>query len=61
MSKLRAALMESEELSDHTAENFLNGKIACEDFLKQYREVRKVAHIRGARIEQAGQNPSIFQ
>ncbi|CAO3564276.1 unnamed protein product [Mortierella alpina] len=53
-SKLRAAAAESDELSESIAQSFLEGKLDQEGFIRQYRELRKVYHLREMKNERIG-------
>ncbi|KAI8811949.1 hypothetical protein BJ742DRAFT_794284 [Cladochytrium replicatum] len=53
INKLRGAVVESEDLSHSVEKSFRDRKIGAEDFLRQYREIRKVYHIRQAKLERA--------
>ncbi|KAJ3112065.1 hypothetical protein HDU96_004990 [Phlyctochytrium bullatum] len=60
ISRLRAAVTESEELSESLSQSFLGGKADVEDFIKNYRETRKVYHSRAARLERVVRDPKIL-
>ncbi|KAG0354666.1 Vacuolar protein sorting-associated protein 37A [Gamsiella multidivaricata] len=45
-SKLRAAAAESDELSESVSESFWEGKLDQESFIRQYRDLKKVYHLR---------------
>ncbi|KAF9929663.1 hypothetical protein FBU30_001392 [Linnemannia zychae] len=53
-SKLRSAAAESEELSESIAQSFLEGKLDQEGFIKQFRDLRKVYHMRTMKYERMG-------
>ncbi|KAF9541979.1 hypothetical protein EC957_002539 [Mortierella hygrophila] len=53
-SKLRSAASESEELSESIAQSFLEGKLDQEGFIRQYRDLRKVYHLRTMKHERMG-------
>ncbi|KAI8604743.1 hypothetical protein EDD21DRAFT_365439 [Dissophora ornata] len=53
-SKLRSVAAESDELSDSIAQSFLEGKLDQEGFIRQYRELRKVYHLREMKNERIG-------
>ncbi|KAF9559685.1 hypothetical protein EC968_006509 [Mortierella alpina] len=53
-SKLRSAAAESDELSESVAQSFLEGKLDQEGFIRQYRELRKVYHLREMKNERIG-------
>ncbi|TPX69231.1 hypothetical protein SpCBS45565_g02490 [Spizellomyces sp. 'palustris'] len=59
-SKLRAALSQSDELSDSIATSFVEGKLGADDFLKQFRDVRKVYHLRAAKLERISREPGLL-
>ncbi|KAI1311295.1 Vacuolar protein sorting-associated protein 37A [Mortierella claussenii] len=50
-SKLRSAAAESDELSESVAQSFLEGKLAEADFIRQFRDLRKVYHMREMKNE----------
>ncbi|KAF9933071.1 Vacuolar protein sorting-associated protein 37A [Modicella reniformis] len=53
-SKLRSAAAESDELSESIAQSFLEGRLDQEVFIRQYRELRKVYHLREMKNERVG-------
>ncbi|KAF9191037.1 Vacuolar protein sorting-associated protein 37A [Haplosporangium sp. Z 767] len=53
-SKLRSAAAESDELSESVAQSFLEGKLDQEGFIRQYRDLRKVYHLREMKNERIG-------
>ncbi|KAF9905051.1 hypothetical protein EC991_002060 [Linnemannia zychae] len=53
-SKLRSAAAESEELSESIAQSFLEGKLDQEGFIRQFRDLRKVYHLRTMKHERLG-------
>ncbi|KAF9113522.1 Vacuolar protein sorting-associated protein 37A [Mortierella sp. AM989] len=53
-SKLRSAAAESDELSESIAQSFLEGKLDHEGFIRQYRDLRKVYHLREMKNERIG-------
>lgn len=53
-SKLRSAAAESDELSESIAQSFLEGKLDQDGFIRQYRELRKVYHLREMKNERIG-------
>ncbi|KAF9169192.1 Vacuolar protein sorting-associated protein 37A [Mortierella sp. AD010] len=53
-SKLRSAAAESDELSESIAQSFLEGKLDQEGFIQQYRDTRKVYHLREMKNERLG-------
>ncbi|KAJ1545733.1 hypothetical protein HK405_007715, partial [Cladochytrium tenue] len=60
-SRIRAGTAESEELSESLAQSFLGGTMSIEDFLKNFRETRKVYHLRAARLERVTRDPSLLE
>ncbi|KAJ3096198.1 Vacuolar protein sorting-associated protein 37A [Phlyctochytrium planicorne] len=60
MSRLRTAVTESEELSESISQSFLGGKSQVEDFVRNYRETRKVYHHRSARLERVLRDPKLL-
>ncbi|XP_078390068.1 vacuolar protein sorting-associated protein 37B-like [Cetorhinus maximus] len=51
LSVLQAEGAKIEEESEELAEKFLEGRFALEEFLEQYNEQRKLAHLRRVRVE----------
>ncbi|KAJ1558599.1 pre-rRNA processing protein [Nowakowskiella sp. JEL0078] len=51
VNKLRASITDSEEVSESLETSFKEKNIDLDDFIKQYRAVRKVYHIRAAKLE----------
>ncbi|KAI8607491.1 hypothetical protein BC830DRAFT_128269 [Chytriomyces sp. MP71] len=60
LSRLRAAQSESDELCDSLVSSLLSGEVAVEDFMKRYREARKMYHSRSIRVERAERDPSVL-
>lgn len=60
-STLRVALGQSDELSDSIANSFVDGKLGVEDFLKQFRDIRRVYHLRAAKLERISREPNILE
>ncbi|KAJ3323089.1 hypothetical protein HDU76_013727 [Blyttiomyces sp. JEL0837] len=60
ISRLRDGATESEELSESIAQSFLEGKVNVEDFLKNFRETRKVYHQRAMKLERVTRDPQIL-
>ncbi|KAF9577844.1 hypothetical protein BGW38_006693, partial [Lunasporangiospora selenospora] len=54
-SKLRSAASESDELSESIAQSFLEGRLDQEVFIRQYRDLRKVYHLREMKTERMGE------
>ncbi|KAF9157593.1 hypothetical protein DFQ26_008576 [Actinomortierella ambigua] len=50
-SRLRTAMAESEELSDSVQLSYLEDRLDTDSFIRQYRELRKVYHMRGMKNE----------
>ncbi|KAG0232513.1 Vacuolar protein sorting-associated protein 37A [Actinomortierella wolfii] len=50
-SKLRSAMAESEELSDSVSQSYMDGRLDPDSFIRQFRELRKVYHMRGMKSE----------
>ncbi|KAI8853696.1 hypothetical protein BC829DRAFT_439801 [Chytridium lagenaria] len=59
-SRIRSAVTESEELSESIAQSFVLGKTAVEDFVRNYRETRKVYHQRAAKLERVTRDPKLL-
>ncbi|KAJ3045230.1 Vacuolar protein sorting-associated protein 37A [Rhizophlyctis rosea] len=59
-TKLQSAQSESDELSESIAQSFLDGKIPADDFIKQYRDTRRVYHLRAAKLERLARDPQVF-
>ncbi|KAG1446518.1 hypothetical protein G6F56_009541 [Rhizopus delemar] len=53
LTRLKASVYESEELSESVAQSFLDGNLNNESFVKQFREFRKVYHLRASKLEKA--------
>ncbi|KAJ3013045.1 UNVERIFIED_CONTAM: hypothetical protein HDU68_000895 [Siphonaria sp. JEL0065] len=60
LSRLRTALQESDDLSDALVQSMLMGEIGMEEFLKRYKEVRKVYHSRAIRVERAERDATVL-
>ncbi|ORY39835.1 hypothetical protein BCR33DRAFT_719664 [Rhizoclosmatium globosum] len=60
LSRLRAAQHESEELGDEVRNEMLKGDISVDEFMKRYRDVRKVYHSRGLRVEKAERDVTVL-
>ncbi|CEI93719.1 hypothetical protein RMCBS344292_07948 [Rhizopus microsporus] len=54
-----ASVYESDELSESVAQSFLDGNLNNESFVKQFREFRKVYHLRASKLEKA-QRDNLF-
>ncbi|KAF9974324.1 Vacuolar protein sorting-associated protein 37A [Actinomortierella ambigua] len=50
-SRLRTAMAESEELSESVQQSYLNDRLDTDSFIKQFRELRKVYHMREMKNE----------
>ncbi|KAI9311261.1 hypothetical protein BX666DRAFT_1999659 [Dichotomocladium elegans] len=53
MTRLKASIQESDELSESVAQSFLDGNLDHDGFVKQFRELRKVYHLRASKLERA--------
>nr|CAG8527602.1 411_t:CDS:2 [Entrophospora candida] len=60
LTKLKLEVQQSDELSEQIANSFLDGEIEYDHFVKHFREVRKVYHLRNAKVERIALNPSIL-
>ncbi|KAJ3128478.1 Vacuolar protein sorting-associated protein 37A [Nowakowskiella sp. JEL0407] len=58
---LQSAAAESEELAQPLEASYKNKNMDLDDFLKQYRAVRKVYHLRAAKLEKISNDPSIVK
>lgn len=52
-------MYESDELSESVAQSFLDGNLDNESFVKQFREFRKVYHLRESKLERV-QKDNLF-
>lgn len=59
LTRLKASVYESDELSESVAQSFLDGNLDNESFVKQFREFRKVYHLRASKLERA-QKDNLF-
>ncbi|TPX37748.1 hypothetical protein SmJEL517_g00606 [Synchytrium microbalum] len=59
--QLREAANESDSLSESMADAFREGRVTVDDFLRQYRETRKVYHIRNSKHEKVLRQPELLQ
>ncbi|KAJ3242605.1 Intermediate filament protein [Chytriomyces hyalinus] len=59
LSRLRAAQSESDELGDSLVMSLLRGELPVDEFLKQYREARRVYHARSIRVERGERDARI--
>ncbi|KAG2231843.1 hypothetical protein BDF21DRAFT_422672 [Thamnidium elegans] len=59
LTRLKASAYESDELSESVAQSFLDGNLDNESFVKQFREFRKVYHLRESKLERA-QKDNLF-
>lgn len=59
LTRLKASVYESDELSESVAQSFLDGNIDNDSFVKQFREFRKVYHLRASKLERA-QKDNLF-
>ncbi|KAF7722821.1 hypothetical protein EC973_002666 [Apophysomyces ossiformis] len=53
LTRLKASVYESDELSESVAQSFLDGNLDHDSFVKQFRELRKVYHLRASKLERA--------
>jgi hypothetical protein len=60
LSKLKSETHQSDELSEQIAKSFLDGELEVDHFLKHFREVRKVYHLRNAKVERVSTQPGIL-
>ncbi|KAG9305436.1 hypothetical protein G9A89_021154 [Geosiphon pyriformis] len=60
LSKLKSDTQLSDEVSEQMATSFLEGESENDLFLKHFREVRKVYHLRNAKLERVSREPGIF-
>lgn len=65
LTRLKASVYESDELSESVAQSFLEGNLDHDNFVKQFREFRKVYHLRASKLERAQKDndlliPSFF-
>ena len=51
LSRLRSAVSESDELTESISKSFLDGKIPIEEFMKNFRDTRKLFHARSLKAE----------
>eukprot|EP00299_Pterocystis_sp_00344_P018621 c9294_g1_i2.p3 GENE.c9294_g1_i2~~c9294_g1_i2.p3 ORF type:complete len:182 (+),score=51.51 c9294_g1_i2:526-1071(+) len=51
VQRLQQAINEAERQSEDTARNFCNGEMQCSDFIREFKEQRKLYHIRNAKKE----------
>ncbi|CAG8460768.1 17685_t:CDS:2, partial [Cetraspora pellucida] len=49
LTKLKAGVQQSDELSEQMATSFLSGELETDQFIKHFREIRKVFHLRNAK------------
>ncbi|CAG8771793.1 2080_t:CDS:2, partial [Racocetra fulgida] len=54
------ALQQSDELSEQMATSFLSGELETDQFIKHFREIRKVFHLRNAKVEIVKNKPGIL-
>ncbi|KAJ3352701.1 hypothetical protein HDU83_007771 [Entophlyctis luteolus] len=60
LSRLRSALNDSEELSDGLVNSMLSGEVGVDEFMRRYREARKVYHARAIRVERGERDMTIL-
>ncbi|CEP17310.1 hypothetical protein [Parasitella parasitica] len=51
LTRLKASVYESDELSESVAQSFLDGNLDNDSFVKQFREFRKVYHLRASKMQ----------
>ncbi|KAI8334381.1 hypothetical protein BC941DRAFT_432849 [Chlamydoabsidia padenii] len=51
LTRLKAGVYESDDLSESVAQSFLEGSLDHDSFVKQFRELRKVYHLRASKLE----------
>ncbi|KAI9244569.1 hypothetical protein BDA99DRAFT_528972 [Phascolomyces articulosus] len=59
LTRLKASVYESDELSESVGQSFLDGNLDHDSFVKQFRELRKVYHLRASKLELA-QKENLF-
>ncbi|KAL1918638.1 uncharacterized protein VTP21DRAFT_2660 [Calcarisporiella thermophila] len=60
ITRLKAAALESDELSESVAKSFLDGNLEHDVFIREFRELRKVYHLRALRAERVQRDPGIL-
>ncbi|KAJ3041449.1 hypothetical protein HK097_002272 [Rhizophlyctis rosea] len=60
VTKLQSSLTESDDLSESISQSFLDGKVQPDDFIKQYRDTRRVYHLRAAKLERVARDPTLL-
>ncbi|RIA84465.1 hypothetical protein C1645_879903, partial [Glomus cerebriforme] len=60
ITKLKSETQQSDELSEQMAKSFLDKELEVDHFLKHFREVRKVYHLRNAKVERVSKQPGIL-
>ncbi|KAM3584009.1 hypothetical protein VKS41_003978 [Umbelopsis sp. WA50703] len=56
IARLRAAALECDDLSESVAQSFLDGSLDHDTFVKQFRDLRKVYHLRASKVERGQRN-----
>ncbi|KAG2187949.1 hypothetical protein INT44_000699 [Umbelopsis vinacea] len=56
IGRLRAAALECDDLSESVAQSFLDGSLDHDTFVKQFRDLRKVYHLRASKVERGQRN-----
>ncbi|KAG2205770.1 hypothetical protein INT47_003953 [Mucor saturninus] len=59
LTRLKGGVYEQDELSEKVAQSFLEGNLDNETFVKQFREFRKVYHLRESKLERV-QKDNLF-
>ncbi|KAF0475942.1 williams-beuren syndrome critical region [Gigaspora margarita] len=60
LTKLKSGVQQSDELSEQMASSFLSGELETDQFIKHFREIRKVFHLRNAKVEIVKNKPGIL-
>ncbi|CAG8547312.1 4922_t:CDS:2 [Dentiscutata heterogama] len=60
LTKLKSGVQQSDELSEQMANSFLSGELETDQFIKHFREIRKVFHLRNAKVEIVKNKPGIL-
>ncbi|KAL0094555.1 hypothetical protein F4703DRAFT_1819430 [Phycomyces blakesleeanus] len=53
LTRLKSGVYEYDEMSESVAQSFLDGDLNHDVFVKQFREMRKVYHLRASKLERA--------
>ncbi|KAI8078744.1 uncharacterized protein BX664DRAFT_342595 [Halteromyces radiatus] len=60
LTRLKAGVYESDDLSESVAQSFLEGSLDHDSFVKQFRELRKVYHLRASKLEKIQKDSLLF-